>query len=286
MTRYGLTRLPSLFEVALSLKTSASLSEILRRVADLIARAWPPVFRKLKVFGCCDAGGGEIFIKIQMGYLELSSLRLVENVRRSAHPQLGNRFDTLHPLMFGSAAFCRGLARALGKDVRYVPLKRAKNMGLLRVNPECDFHANMLRAKRWFVAKEENEGFSHSRQLTFKNKRFGYVTRRWHPNGILALEVPEVEGRIEGVIRQWNSQGKLLGSCEIKNGNGILKAWNENGTLEREEPLAGGEATGRHRYFSPDGSLQSESYWLDDDLVSKRRYFAACKTRPSLPRYE
>ena len=112
------------------------------------------------------------------------------------------------------------------------------------------------------------------------------VSRDWHPNGILASELTLRHGIPEGVGKQWNEKGELLGTYEIKDGTGIQRIWYPNGPLMGEFPWLHGTFNGRSRAYYEDGELAKDTYWLDDQKVSKRRYMEACQHNPELPRYD
>lgn len=108
--------------------------------------------------------------------------------------------------------------------------------------------------------------------------------RDWHPNGVLAEEVPYNHGIIDGTVKQWNDKGELIAQCEIKRGNGVLRQWTPFGWLETT--YLDGKWTGRQRGYRNDGAVFSEAYWLENTKVSKKRYLEACKKDPRLPSYE
>jgi hypothetical protein len=111
------------------------------------------------------------------------------------------------------------------------------------------------------------------------------VTRHWHVNGVLEKEIPYTYGIIDGVVRQWNDKGELLCTSELKKGTGVYGLWLQNGTLYAEMPYINGKVTGRQRVYCGE-ELLAESYWLENEEVSKKRYLAACQKNPDLPRYD
>jgi hypothetical protein len=113
------------------------------------------------------------------------------------------------------------------------------------------------------------------------------VTRLWHENGVLSWECPHDDnGREHGLVRQWNAEGKLLGEYRMDHGTGLERHWHENGQLERECQSIHGRLCGRFRCWLEDGELVSESYYIFDRQVSKKKYSEACTQDPNLPRYE
>lgn len=112
------------------------------------------------------------------------------------------------------------------------------------------------------------------------------TTRLWHENGTLAWECPFDSGLQHGLVRQWNRNGELLGEYHMDRGTGLEKQWYESGQLERESFSIAGKLCGRFRAWEEDGLLESEEYYVMGKQVSKKKYDEACKTDPTLPRYE
>jgi hypothetical protein len=103
---------------------------------------------------------------------------------------------------------------------------------------------------------------------------------------VLASELCFKEGVPDGIGKQCDTKGNLLGTFEIKNGTGIEKKWYEDGTIENEISWVNGTTTGRWRMYEKDGTILGDIYWIKNRQVSKKRYLEACKTDPTLPRYE
>lgn len=125
-----------------------------------------------------------------------------------------------------------------------------------------------------------------STEVTIKNGLPNGVTRNWHPNGVLALEAPVKDGVVEGTARQWNDSGQLLGTYEILNGSGVMKHWHPNGRLSGEITFVNGQFDGRIRTWDETGELIGEEFQIANKKVSKKKYIKACKSNPTLPRYD
>ena len=110
--------------------------------------------------------------------------------------------------------------------------------------------------------------------------------REWHENGILASEICFNYGAPEGVGRQWDKDGNLLFSYKIRNGTGIQKVWFADQGIRAEISWVNGKMTGRQRTYSiDDGAIMGDTFWIENEEVSKKYYIEACKTDPNLPRY-
>jgi len=117
------------------------------------------------------------------------------------------------------------------------------------------------------------------------NGRIHGVLRRWHKNGVLALEQPHKHGLAHGICLQWNEDGKLLGCFQIEHGTGTHRHWYDNGQLQSEVSTVEGALTGRHRSWLLDGTLVFEQYYLNNVAVHGQVYAAACLKDPRLPKY-
>jgi hypothetical protein len=81
-------------------------------------------------------------------------------------------------------------------------------------------------------------------------------------------------------------KGRLLGEFRMDHGTGFSKSWYENGQLERECYEIRCKLNRRFSCYYEDGELVSHTYYIMDKKVSKKKYLEACRSDPSLPRYE
>ena len=113
------------------------------------------------------------------------------------------------------------------------------------------------------------------------------MVRHWYENGVLKRECPCDENGLEhGIVRDWDQNGKLLNEVEWDHGTGISKDWFENGQLNSESNYVRGKLCGRMRIWWEDGGVMSTTYYIHDRKASKKKYDEACKTDPTLPRYD
>jgi hypothetical protein len=122
-------------------------------------------------------------------------------------------------------------------------------------------------------------------EISSLGRKFHGPYRTWHPNGKPAFEGFYEHGLLHGLCRQWNGQGKLLGSFRIKHGTGIRRDWFQSGQLQFETSLVNGFFTGRMRSWLRDGSLAFESYAIKNRNVSQIKYHAVARRHPEYPRY-
>ncbi len=114
------------------------------------------------------------------------------------------------------------------------------------------------------------------------------MSRRWHPNGVLAEEFSVHDGVYDGVHRIWDANGKLLDEFEMKKGTGVSHIWSLGRDSEweflGEISMIGGQMTGRQRcYLDAERKEGFELYWINDNKVSKKRYLEACASGPRQP---
>jgi antitoxin component YwqK of YwqJK toxin-antitoxin module len=96
------------------------------------------------------------------------------------------------------------------------------------------------------------------------------AVREWHDNGQLAVEKTYVNGKVDGIVRHWNPDGKLLGEYEMKMGRGIQRTWYEDGRPFTEmEFLAENAVKGR---VWDDLGKAREVYLWNGKPVSKKKF--------------
>jgi hypothetical protein len=121
---------------------------------------------------------------------------------------------------------------------------------------------------------------------SFENGKLVGSNRKWHDNGVMSQDCVYVDGLEHGVSRQWNREGRLLGEYNMHHGTGIAKSWFQNGQMESEVSYVRGKLCGIFRCWYEDGEVVSTEYYIMGKKVSKRKYDEACKSDPSLPRYD
>jgi hypothetical protein len=123
-------------------------------------------------------------------------------------------------------------------------------------------------------------------ESSFKDGKQVGLVKKWHENGAPKWECPlDDNGLMHGIVKQWNKEGMLLGQYHTNHGTGVEKSWYENGQLERASFSIGGKLCGRFQCWYENGELVSETYYIMDKQVSKKKYIEACKTDLTLPRY-
>ena len=135
----------------------------------------------------------------------------------------------------------------------------------------------------------------------------------WYDNGQLELAEPYCDGRIHGTAKQWDEDGRLIGTYTLRHGTGfdIWRNLREDGTpyVAEIQTYRDGFFDGFTWWFNEDRSVWWEwhwrqgaqhgierqwndherlargwpKYWIDGNQVDKRRYVRAVRRDSSLP---
>ena len=130
--------------------------------------------------------------------------------------------------------------------------------------------SNTARVERTFYPNGQLE--TELTYTYFKGSDRSWIAKRWHPNGILAVEMPVKNGVPEGLVTYWNEKGELIGQYEMRGGTGVQKSWHPDGSLMVEISWVNYERTGRGRYYFESGGVCSESYEIRGRQISKKKY--------------
>jgi len=113
-------------------------------------------------------------------------------------------------------------------------------------------------------------------ELSVMDGKVAGAGRKWHDNGVLARETPYRNGLIDGIVRQWSRDGKLLGTYEMKSGQGIRREWHDDGSMKSEFEEV---AKGHHRVVIFDNLGNGiECYMRNGRGVSKARFIESVKS--------
>lgn len=146
---------PSILEVVVAIATRSSREAILEECADWFSKMLPKNLDKLKIFGCCDVGGPELAVELEANVLMTERIRVMATVKPPAYPKLGERFEALHPLMFGSKQLCKGISDALGKEAKLIYASHTKDFAVVHLAQTCDKELARKLASDWLI-KELN----------------------------------------------------------------------------------------------------------------------------------
>jgi antitoxin component YwqK of YwqJK toxin-antitoxin module len=148
-------------------------------------------------------------------------------------------------------------------------------------------------------------------EVDAEGRRHGHF-REWHDDGAPSFETLYVHGVEDGVARQYDRDGRLIGTYELRLGTGVDLWRDEDGRLSEERHLRDGKRHGVERWWTGDDrTIREEShfradvehgihrqwndsgrlrrgyprYYVNGERVTKRRYLAASKSDPTLPPY-
>ena len=99
-----------------------------------------------------------------------------------------------------------------------------------------------------------------------EGKREG-VWREWYKNGQLQLEAQYKNGESEGLYRYWHENGQLNAEYQNKNGKpeGLYRHWHKNGQLSQEGQYKNGEKQGIYRSWNENGQLTQEGQYKNGE---------------------
>ena len=110
------------------------------------------------------------------------------------------------------------------------------------------------------------------------------VALTYHPNGILAVEAPYKNGKLDGVYRSYDEKGNIIETVGYKNGeeegysiryhengkkknrekyhqgllSGMSEDWDENGKIRRQIPYEDGQIHGLVKIYNEMGQIEEE----------------------------
>lgn len=173
--RYYGVKEPNLVEIVFVIESTCSKDVVLDTVAKRIAAQVPLEFIQIKPFGCCDVGGPEFFVRMEAGVLMTRGIRVMAELMPTIYPQLGARFDKLHPLLFGNKQLCSMIGKALGSDAKVICGDPKKGLSVICLNSVCDLTLANERASKWLLFAENREEIilidSLSRHSNSSNQR-------------------------------------------------------------------------------------------------------------------
>lgn len=153
---YGVSQ-PNLVEIVFVIESTCSKDVMLDAVAKRIAAQASLKFFQIEPFGCCDVGGPEFFVRMEAGVLMTRDIRVMAELMPTMYPQLGTRFDKLHPLMFGNKQLCSKIGKALGSEAEVTCGDQKGGLGVIRLNSRCDLALSTQRASKWLLFAENRE---------------------------------------------------------------------------------------------------------------------------------
>ncbi len=151
LSYFKIDRKPSILELVFGLDRSNGQEQVLDAFADWIAKEIPENLLELGVFGCADVGGPEYFVKLETNVLMTADIRMLGKLWPPAYPELGRKFDTLHPVMFGGTSVCESIAEALGNNARLVHSRALKNFSVIRLKTGCRLNELRNLVSNWML---------------------------------------------------------------------------------------------------------------------------------------
>jgi hypothetical protein len=154
---YGIQCAPSVLECVFELSSTGTVEEVLSAFAGRLCLSIPKPLEPLNIFGCVDVGGDDYFVELEAKVLMTRQIRIMANLFPPVYPKLGNRFDKLHPLLFGPAKTCQGIKSALGNDATLLKNCAASDFGVIWLKATCNLVAASTKASQWLLLDEPSE---------------------------------------------------------------------------------------------------------------------------------
>ena len=148
---YHAKTVPSVFEIVVKTSSKVNKDVILLECSKWLAKSLPDSLGELQLFGCCDVGGAELAVALEAGVLSTDLVRIMAKVKPSAYRELGERFESLHPVMFGSKKLCEGISEALGKEAKLTAAIHVKDLAVICLVSKCDMESARSRAADWLI---------------------------------------------------------------------------------------------------------------------------------------
>lgn len=103
------------------------------------------------------------------------------------------------------------------------------------------------------------------------------ISLSYHPNGVLAIEAPYKNGKLDGVFRSYFENGKLWQTIGYKNGleEGVSTTYFESGNKKKRESYKNGELDGITEEYFENGSLQRKLPYVNGHLHGAAKIFDA-----------
>lgn len=123
----------------------------------------------------------------------------------------------------------------------------------------------------WEAYDEQSGKLSHV--LSFENDEI--VSKKlFYENGTLKSNTPYVDGKIEGVYKEYYEDGTLAGIENYKNDlfQGESKSYHKNEELKHIGRNVNGKQEGTWKYYYDNGSLGVQVVFKNGEVVSEKKY--------------
>jgi hypothetical protein len=145
---------PNIIEAVFELKTKTPIDLVLETVAEQLFLKAPDTLIKIQPFGCCDIGGKDFFVKMEVGVTMTEGIRIMAGLWHPTYPMLGKRFDKLHMMMFGNAKLCGKIASNLGEDAKLFAKRDQENWAVLYLKPGRNIVDANIQVEECLLQKE------------------------------------------------------------------------------------------------------------------------------------
>jgi hypothetical protein len=152
---HRVSREPSVFGASIALRTELNPGALFEGYADQLVTSLPEALNGLALFGCCDVVDPIFIPQLGRSVAMPQMFHVMMKVKFAAYPELGERFEALHSLMFGSRRVCEGISRALGKNASLIVASHAQDFASVRIAASCDMQRARGLAADWLIGLDK-----------------------------------------------------------------------------------------------------------------------------------
>lgn len=101
------------------------------------------------------------------------------------------------------------------------------------------------------------------------------VAISYHPGGMVAVEVPYIDGKITGKYKSYYANGKLRQTTEFTDDieNGLSESFYEDGKIRKREIYKNGALDGVVEEFDENGVKRAETPFVEGTIEGKAKLF-------------
>jgi antitoxin component YwqK of YwqJK toxin-antitoxin module len=127
------------------------------------------------------------------------------------------------------------------------------------------FNGNKEREDHFIADKKNGQSFIYDEKGGYKSAEENYVNdtldgiyREWHSNGELLTEGRFWKGLYDGTWTYYDMRGIVVGKAEFKRGSGKQTGYFWNGHIKREISYKANKKDGREIWYNENGGIEKE----------------------------
>jgi hypothetical protein len=155
---HRINKKPTVFHLLLEIGQRVEQQKVIEKCALLLSNTAANSFDNLDPFGCCDFVDPIFIPDLKQSLMMYLMSQILWQVKPPAYPELGRRFDNLHPLMFGSRRVCEGIASLLPRKANLLYGKNTKDFAVVHLRKIDEADTETVRSAGWLVDKAKLAG--------------------------------------------------------------------------------------------------------------------------------